>query len=122
MSPARTPRLAPGPAATNPTQTAQILIARETRKVRTVLTDKITRNIVPAVPMVVVPLADPRNSEGEYVERKRDPLERRSPITDYSTGPDLPTREVTPGKIAMLADELAVIRDERARGVEIARN
>lgn len=72
--------------------------------------------------MVVIPLEQRTKLEDEHVEMTRLALERGSPITDYSAGPDSPTREVTPAKIATLADGLAVIRADRTRGVEIARN
>lgn len=47
-----------------------------------------------------------------------DNLEAGTPITHYSAGLDSSIREVTPGKIGTLANELAVIADERTRGVE----
>ena len=115
--PARKPRLAPAAPAANPTQ-----MARRTIPPLKILTDSITRNVVPAVPMIVVPIGERRRLEDEYVDTKRGQLERGSPITDYSAGPNSPTREVTPWKIHQVADELAVIRDERERGVEVARN
>ena len=104
-----------------PTETYVQIVPPKSRTTR-ILTDKITRDVEPAVPMVVVPLAERRRLEDEYVERKWDPMERGSLITDYSAGPDSPTREVTPGKIEAVANELAVIKEERERGVEVERN
>ena len=56
------------------------------------------------------------------MEKKRAQLVRGSPITDYSPGPDSSSREVTPRKMEAVADELAVIREERERGTEAERN
>ena len=128
--PLRPPRLAlesaeaqraPTAAPATPPQTTKNTTAPQQRTAQ-VLTDTITRDIAPAVPMVVVSITEGRRLEDKYVERKRDPLTRGSPITDYSAGPDSPTREVIPGKINQIADELAVIRNERERGVKVARN
>ena len=82
---------------------------------RQVLTDEICQDIVPAVPRAVISLEERRRLEDEYVDKKWDALERDSPITYYSAGPDSPIREVTPGKIEEVKIELAVICHERNR-------
>ena len=72
--------------------------------------------------MVVVSLGERRRLEEEYVNENWDKLERGTPITAYSAGPDSLSREITLGKMETLANELAVIANERARGAEVERN
>ena len=119
--PAKPPKLAQVTTATTMPQDAKGTTTAAMRK-GTVMTDTISRDIVPAIMAVVVLLAERRRLEDNYVDRKWPQLEKGSPITDYSAGPDSPTREVTPRKIHQIADELAVIRDDRERIVEVPRN
>ena len=108
---AKPPRLAPVPTTAAPPQSGLTapVPGRTTRAAR-ILTDTITRDVVPAASRAFISITERRRLEDEYVGAKWDKLKRGS---HYSAGPHSSSGEVMPGKIDSIANELAVIKEER---------